>query len=126
MAYSPDSQRLATASWDKTVKVWQIATGQELFTFKGHTNLVSAVTFSPDGKLLASTGYDNVRASGTVPRAGNWQCSTVTQSRCWRWLLRRMGNDWRPAAPTTRRSCGTWRPGAHSAPSKDTPVTSDV
>jgi len=41
------------------VKVWDAQTGQELLALKGHTAGVSSVTFSPDGKRLASAGGDN-------------------------------------------------------------------
>jgi len=51
-AFSPDGKRLATGSYDHTVKLWDVATGQELFTFKGHTGNVNTVAFSPDGKRL--------------------------------------------------------------------------
>src|SRR5262249_6525996 len=36
VAFAPDGASLATASWDKTVKVWQIGTGQERTTLRGH------------------------------------------------------------------------------------------
>jgi uncharacterized protein (TIGR03067 family) len=58
VAFSPDAKRLATASGDKTVKVWDAATGQELLTLKGHTAHVGSVAFSPDGKRLASASED--------------------------------------------------------------------
>jgi tetratricopeptide (TPR) repeat protein len=54
VAYSPDGHRLASASDDMTVKVWDAATGQETLTLKGHTGPVSGVAFSPDGLHLAS------------------------------------------------------------------------
>jgi len=44
---------LVIRSRDQTVKIWDVATGQELFTFKGHTGDVNSVAFSPDGKRLA-------------------------------------------------------------------------
>ena len=58
VALSPDGKRLASASDDQTVKVWDATSGQELLTLKGHTNRVIAVAFSPDGKRLASASGD--------------------------------------------------------------------
>ena len=40
------------------MKVWDAATGQEIRTLKGHTERVTSVAFSPDGKRLASAGGD--------------------------------------------------------------------
>ena len=58
MAYSPDGRRIASASDDQTVKVWDAATGQELLTLSGHTDGVISVAYSPDGRRIASASYD--------------------------------------------------------------------
>jgi WD40 repeat protein len=61
-AFSPDGTRLATASFtDKVIKVWDMATGREVLTFRGHTDWVRSVAFSPDGRRLASGADRTVR-----------------------------------------------------------------
>jgi hypothetical protein len=58
VSYSPNGSRLATASQDKTVKVWDARTGADILTQRGHTGAVYAVSFSPDGTRLASASED--------------------------------------------------------------------
>ena len=57
IAFSPDGQRLAEASEEGILKIWNAETGKELVTIKTDTRL-SKAAFSPDGKLIATTGND--------------------------------------------------------------------
>jgi WD40 repeat protein len=49
---------VASASGDRTVKLWDPSTGALRHTLKGHSNVVVAVAFSPDGNLMASAHFD--------------------------------------------------------------------
>jgi WD40 repeat protein/predicted Ser/Thr protein kinase len=55
---SPDGQTLASASADKTIKLWNLATGQEIRTLRGHSSFVNYIVISPDGQILASASAD--------------------------------------------------------------------
>ncbi|KDQ06464.1 hypothetical protein BOTBODRAFT_96524, partial [Botryobasidium botryosum FD-172 SS1] len=60
IAFSPDGTHLASASWDNTVRLWDVLTGAPIGdALQGHTDSVTSVAFSPDGTHLASASDDN-------------------------------------------------------------------
>jgi WD40 repeat protein len=78
VVFSADGQLLASASGDKTVRVWETATGACRSVLEGHTDEVNAVVFSADGQLLASASDDmTVRVWETATGA----CRSVLESR---------------------------------------------
>jgi roadblock/LC7 domain-containing protein len=58
VSFSPDGKRLASASFDKSVRVWDVAARKTVLTLTGHSDFVYAVAFSPDGKWLVSASKD--------------------------------------------------------------------
>jgi len=58
LSFSPDGQRLASASNDNTAKIWAVDSGETLQTLAWHQESVGAVVFSPDGQYVATAGDD--------------------------------------------------------------------
>jgi WD40 repeat protein len=61
VAYSPDGKSLVSCSGDRTVRLWDPATGQERAALDGFPSPVTAVAFAPDSRTLAAAGYNWVR-----------------------------------------------------------------
>jgi WD40 repeat protein len=78
VAYSPNGRRLASAGSDRTVRLWDPATGREVLRLDGHPAPVTAVAFAPDGSRLASAdaaGFVKVRDARTGEEVAGWRGS---------------------------------------------------
>ncbi|MBE3560422.1 MAG: WD40 repeat domain-containing protein, partial [Ktedonobacteraceae bacterium] len=58
LAWSPDGKRIASASDDRFVQIFEAGSGKRLVIYSGHSEEVSAVAWSPNGKFIASGGQD--------------------------------------------------------------------
>jgi hypothetical protein len=58
VTFSPDGRCLASAGVDRTVRLWDAETGQEVLTLTGHADAAYCAVFSPDGGWLASASED--------------------------------------------------------------------
>ena len=56
--FSPNGDRLATGSYDNTIKIWRVAEGTVISTLTGHTDQVFRIAFSPSGSKLVSCSGD--------------------------------------------------------------------
>jgi WD40 repeat protein len=76
-AFSPDGQQVVTAADDRTVRIWNTATGQQMTVLKGHQEGVTFVSWSPDGRWIASVGKDKT--------ARIWEAETFKEYLTLRW-----------------------------------------
>ncbi len=74
MAVSPDGRWIVSGSADRTVKVWEAATGRLLRSLEGHTGSVRAVAVSPDGRFTVS-GSEDRTVKVWEAATGNLLCS---------------------------------------------------
>jgi WD40 repeat protein/serine/threonine protein kinase len=58
IAFSQDNELLVTGATDGAFTFWNVSSGMEVFSFRGHFDVIRAVAFSPDGKIMASSSRD--------------------------------------------------------------------
>src|SRR5262245_13677493 len=73
MALSSDGKWLVTGSWEGAVRLWDLRTGKQIRTFKGHADMITAVALSRDSKRLVTASVDGTArlwdvASGNTKR----------------------------------------------------------
>lgn len=55
---TPDGRRVVSAGWDKTLRIWELSSGQCVSSIEGHTEQITVVAITPDGKYIISGGWD--------------------------------------------------------------------
>ena len=115
VVFSPDGYRLATASKDATVKIWDLGNGRELRTYRGSKDPVEALAWSRDGRWIASSAGKEIH-SGTRRPASSRRRSRGTRSlvsACR--LLTRTARRSPPGRTTRPSACGTLEKGTETA-----------
>ncbi|MCA9214135.1 MAG: protein kinase [Planctomycetales bacterium] len=88
LAYSPDGSKIATTSFDSSIKLWDISSINQFVNVGKHTGYALAIAFSPDGKHIVSGGADETAriwsvdfgAKYEIPNAG-WQFLITEDSK---------------------------------------------
>ncbi|KAK3363996.1 beta transducin-like protein HET-D2Y [Lasiosphaeria hispida] len=77
ITFSPDLKLMASGSDDKTVKIWDVATGACTQMLEGHSGYINSITFSPDSNLIASGSNSKLVVSGSdVKTVKIWNVAT--------------------------------------------------
>jgi WD40 repeat protein/serine/threonine protein kinase len=110
--FSADGKRVATASYDRTVRLWDV-TGRELAVLRGHQGRVNHACFSPDGRRVASASDDHTaRVWGA---RGGKERATLTERGEAQFLAASPDGKW-VVLPTTRFAAGLWDAAGGQAP----------
>jgi WD40 repeat protein len=68
VAFSADGKRMLSCGYDRTVRLWDVETGEVLHSFAGHEADVQSVVFSPDGRHALSGSRDKTLRLWRLPR----------------------------------------------------------
>ncbi len=103
VAFAPDGRTLASASADKSVKLWDVQSRKEVATLTGHGNAVWSVAFAPDGRTLASASGDkSVKLWDVQSRKEAGHAHRACGLMSGQWRSRRTGGRWPVRVGTSR------------------------
>jgi hypothetical protein len=106
ISFSPDGKLLASAGYDRLIKLWDAATGREIRSLRDHSDAVYGLSFKPDGSLLASAAADRAVKIWDVTTGA--RLLTLAESTDWVYAV-----SWHPdgrhlSAAGVDRSIRTW------------------
>jgi hypothetical protein len=122
VAFSPDGRLLASGSSDKTIKLWDVASGSLVRTLSGHTDWVFPWRSAPTGGCWPPAPLTRRSSCGMWPVAASCAPSPATPAMSGPWRSAPTGGCWPPAPLTGRSSCGMWPVAEKCAPSPATPA----
>jgi WD40 repeat protein len=81
VAVTADGRFVLSASWDKTVKIWDLATGQIIGTLVGHRSHVTSVAVTADGRFAVTASLDQTLKVWDLATGRSWGiCPSRIQS----------------------------------------------
>jgi hypothetical protein len=112
VAYSPNGKTVASAGYDRLIKLWDVSTGKEFLTLKDHSDAIYGLAFSPDGSLLASGAAD--RAVKVWDAATGKRLLTLAESTDWVYAVAWSPNGRHLAAAGVDKSIRVWEVTRHA------------
>jgi WD40 repeat protein len=126
LAFSPDNKTLASAGYDRIIRVWDVGDGKEIRTLKDHSDTVYGLAFNHDGTLVASASAD--RAVKVWEVNTGRRLYTLSESTDWLYALTWSPDGRHLAAGGVDQSIRVWQVSAqsgkivHSAYAHEAPV----
>jgi WD40 repeat protein len=113
LAFSPDGKTVASSGYDRTIKLFEVATGREIMTLRDHSDTVYGLATSPDGKMLASGSAD--RAVKVWDVASGKRLHTLSDSTDWVYPVAWSPDGKHVAAGSVDKSIRIWEVSADKA-----------